>query len=62
MAKSALRTIGLCYKRVNINQLNLTDEGKDDHGIFDYEKEGFTLLGIAGIKDIIRAEVPHSMR
>lgn len=38
MAKNALRTIGLCYKKININQLNLTDEGKDDHGIFEYEK------------------------
>lgn len=62
MAKQALRTIGLCYKRVDINQIDLTEGAKDDHGIFDFEKSGFTLLGIAGIKDIIRAEVPHSMR
>ena len=38
MAKNALRTIGLCYQKVNINQLDLTENGKDEHGIFEYEK------------------------
>ena len=58
MAKNALRTIGLCYKKVDSQNLDLTDNAKDDHGIFQHEKKGFTLIGIAGIKDIIRAEVP----
>ena len=42
----------LCYKEVDPKQLDL--ETQDGHGIFAYEREGFTLVGIAGIKDIIR--------
>jgi len=61
MASKALRTIGLAYKRVSgMDELNT---GKpDERGIFDYEKSGFTMVGICGIKDIIRAEVPDSVR
>ena len=59
MAKKALRTIGIAYKEVDPAQLNL-DAG-DDRGIFDYEKSGFTIIGICGIKDIIRPEVPVSV-
>ena len=60
MANEALRTIGLCYKRIDLNNTDI--ENKDERGIFDYEKDGFTLIGICGIKDIIRSEVPKSMR
>ena len=60
MAKKALRTIGLAYKEVNIDQID--KEKKDDHGIYDYELSDFTIIGICGIKDIIRAEVPESVR
>lgn len=61
MAEKALRTIGVAFKRVgSLAELNF--EAKDERGIFDYEKNGFTLLGICGIKDIIRAEVPDSIR
>lgn len=61
MAGRALRTIGLAFKQVNsIDELDI--EKHDDRGIYDYEKSGFTLVGICGIKDIIRAEVPDSVR
>lgn len=60
MANDALRTIGLCYKKIDINNEDI--ETKDKRGVFDYEKSGFTLIGICGIKDIIRSEVPHSMK
>ena len=37
-------------------------ENKDEKNLFEYEKSGFTMVGIAGIRDIIRAEVPKSIR
>lgn len=60
MATQALRTIGLCYKEVDLEELDM--EQKDKRGIFDYENSGFTMIGICGIKDIIRAEVPKSIK
>jgi len=59
MATQALRTIGLAYKEVNVDNIDI--ENADDRGIFEWEKDGFTLVGICGIKDIIRAEVPDSV-
>lgn len=59
MAKKALRTIGIAYKEVNFSQLNL--DNKDERGIFEFEKSGFKIIGICGIKDIIRPEVPVSV-
>ena len=59
MAKKALRTIGIAYKEVDLAKLNL--ETPDERGIFEYEKNDFIILGICGIKDIIRPEVPASV-
>lgn len=59
MANKALRTIGLAYKEVKLGNLDL--ETKDERGIFDWEKEGFTIIGICGIKDIIRENVHISI-
>ena len=36
-------------------------EDRDERGILKVEKDGFTLLGICGIKDIIRPEVPNAV-
>lgn len=36
-------------------------KNKDDKGVLAYETGGFTLIGIAGIKDVIRPEVPANM-
>ena len=33
----------------------------DEKGIFEVEKEGFTLLVIVGIKDVPRDEVPSAI-
>ena len=60
MANQALRTIGLAYKEVNLEKLDL--ENKDERGIFEWEKSGFTLVGICGIKDIIRKNVHISIQ
>ena len=57
MAKQSLRTIGIAFKYVD--QVNTTD--KDKFGVLNDETSGFTLVGICGIKDIIRPEVPHAV-
>lgn len=57
-ARNALRTIGLAYKYV---PANIDLETKDDKGVLHVETGGFILLGIAGIKDIIRPEVPKAV-
>jgi len=58
MASKALRTIGIAYKEVDFNSLN---KEPDEKGVYDWEKSGFTLVGICGIKDVIRPEVPGSI-
>ena len=60
MARKALRTIGLAYKEINPKQINL--ETTDERGIYEYEKNGFNIIGVCGIKDVIRPEVPESIR
>lgn len=56
-AKQSLRTIGLAYKRVT----NLDTKSKNSKGVLVEEEQGFTMVGIAGIKDVIRPEVPDSV-
>ena len=60
MATQALRTIGLCYKEIDLDEIDL--ENKDQRGIFHFEKDGFTMEGNLCIKDIIRKEVPLSIK
>lgn len=36
-------------------------ETKDNYGVYDFEKNGFTLICLCGIRDIIRPEVPKSI-
>lgn len=59
MAQKALRTIGIAYKEIDFKNTNLEPDAK---GIYEYEKSGFTLVGICGIKDVIRPEVPSSIK
>lgn len=62
-AKQALRTIAFAYK-----DLSPGENGKDHRDIqqgekvYDVEKDKFTLIAIAGIRDIIRPEVPGAVR
>jgi magnesium-transporting ATPase (P-type) len=51
MADEALRTIVCGYKKINGNEDMAT---KDKLGVFDLETKDFILLGVFGIKDIIR--------
>lgn len=56
-AETALRTIAICYKYSD----SYDKENKDKNGVLKDEEEGFTLIGIAGIKDLIRPEVPSAI-
>mgnify|MGYP001809824210 CR=1 FL=1 len=51
MANKALRTICIAYKDISAKE-DLTT--KDSKGIFDVEMHDLTLLGILGIKDVLR--------
>lgn len=59
MADQALRTIGLAYKDVTGNEDMTTT---DRLGVYDIETKNLTLMGILGIADIIRPEVPNAIR
>lgn len=62
-AKNALRTIAFGYKDLKEDDGGPNHESKEEGSkIYDIEKEGFTLICIAGIKDIIRDEVPGAVR
>lgn len=56
-AKQSLRTIGLAYKFVQ----TIDTHTKNNKGVLKEEESGFTLIGIAGIKDVIRPEVPDAV-
>lgn len=60
MARKALRTIGIAYKEINMEQTNI--DNPDEKGLHDFEKSGFYMLGVCGIRDVIRPEVPPSIK
>lgn len=55
LANQALRTIGLAYLDMGTN---VNTGQQDNKGVYEVEKQGLTLIGILGIKDILRKEVP----
>lgn len=55
MADDALRTIGLAYVDMQGGEDLATT---DKLGVFDIETKNLTFMGILGIADIIRPEVP----
>lgn len=58
LANQALRTIGLAYREMG----NDTNPGQTDKkGIYDVEKSNLVLIGVLGIKDILRQEVPGAV-
>lgn len=58
MAKQALRTIVIAYKDVNGEDTT----SKDDFGVYNCEKKDLILMGVLGIKDILRKEVPDAIK
>jgi Ca2+ transporting ATPase len=62
-AKEALRNICLAYKDLRPNEGGITHEDDDEDGVNKVvEKMGLTCIGILGIRDIIRPEVPEAVR
>lgn len=59
MADEALRTIVCAYKILSGSEDLVTKDPK--LGVFDVETKDFILLGVFGIKDIIRQEVPKAV-
>ncbi|CAH8509078.1 unnamed protein product [Schistosoma turkestanicum] len=67
MAGEGLRTIGIAYKRITVatnskspnDMIIQTEPNWDDE---DHLLEGLTLLGIIGIEDPVRPEVPAAIR
>ena len=53
MADKALRTLCIAYKDITV-KTGPEFENKDSKGIYEVETSGFTLIGILGIKDILR--------
>lgn len=58
-AKRALRTIGLVYKEISEEEMDF--ETMDESGVYNFEKDGFTFVGVCGIKDTIKPEVPDAV-
>ena len=61
-AENALRTIAFAYKDLEENEGGpMHEDKKDGSKIYKIEEGGLTLIAIAGIKDIIREEVPEAV-
>jgi magnesium-transporting ATPase (P-type) len=61
-AKQALRTIAFAYKDLVEGEGGPEHDDKEDGSkLADIELSGLTLIAIAGIKDIIRKEVPGAV-
>lgn len=60
-AQQALRTIALAYKDVIPNECGNDHDLPEDADVKDIEKSGLTLIGILGIMDIVRTEVPDAV-
>lgn len=58
MANEALRTICIAYREINGSEDMQT---KDHLGVFDVETKDLILLGVFGIADVIRPEVPRAL-
>ncbi len=59
-ARKTLRTLVLAFKYLPSQTDNI--EEADEHGVYEIEKSGFTLLCITGIRDILRPTVKHSVK
>jgi len=59
MAKKALRTICVAYKEINGDEDFTT---RDEKNVYEIEKSGFILLGVLGIRDILRKEVKDAVK
>lgn len=58
MAEDSLRTLGIAYKKLAAHD---DLESKDKRGIYEVEKDKLTVLGILGVMDLERPEVPGAI-
>ena len=58
MADNALRTICLAYRDITGNE-DLVK--KDNFGVYDVETKDLILMGVFGIADVVREEVPRAL-
>jgi len=58
MANKALRTICIAFKELNGDE---DCESKDNKEIYEIEKSNFILLGVLGVRDILRKEVKSAI-
>jgi len=62
-AEDSLRTICFGYKDLKDHEGGAEHDDMDKDGVLrEVEQEGFTLVAIVGIKDIVRPEVPEAVR
>jgi len=59
MADKSLRTICLAYKDLDGSENFKTH---DEHGVYDIEKQGLTMIALIGIMDILRPEVKQAVQ
>lgn len=60
-ASQALRTIAVAYKDLPADY-DAAKDTPDEQEVKSIEKDGLTLIGILGIMDVIRTEVPEAVR
>lgn len=60
-AKQALRTIAVAYRDLNEGEGGDKHESPNDAELKDVETSNLTLIGILGIYDVIRSEVPDAV-
>lgn len=59
MADNALRTICLAYREISGSEDLAT---KDNLGVFNIETQDLIFMGVFGIADVIRPEVPRALQ
>lgn len=60
-ASQALRTIAVAYRDISEGEHGAKHDEPADEEVKDVEKSGLTLIGILGIMDVIRSEVPDAV-
>lgn len=56
-----LRTLGLCYKNLTQSMVENMDKNEDAQGVYNIEKDNFTMICIVGIRDVLRENVKESV-
>lgn len=60
-ASQALRTIAVAYRDLQPNEYGAKHDQPESEEVKDVEKDNLVLIGILGIMDVIRSEVPSAV-